>query len=335
MVRSWISRAFVIGAVSWFLSFQIGFAAAPTGAEMVVRMAGGINIGNAFDAPNGEGTWRPMPVGESEFDAFKAAGFKHVRLPVTWGNHMGMIAPYTIDPVFLKRIAEVVNWGTSRGLVVVLNAHHEGWFKDDPKGQAARFDALWRQIASAFKDVPDDLLVFEVLNESEDKHITDAETDEMNARELAIIRQSNPTRCVIIGAIGDNAGRLRNNQMAVPKDAHIIATFHSYDPWSFASGQMTTWGTPQDQQHLLAEEPNFNALEGWSKAHHCPLYLGEFASSTKVDPASRVAWYGFYAKQSVKRGFAYAVWDDAGNDEIYNRTTGQWAPGILQVLFPH
>jgi len=156
----------------------------------------------------------------------------------------------------------------------------------------------------------------------------------MNARELAIIRQTSPTRCVILGAVGDNAGRLRDNRMAVPNDPYIIATFHSYDPWSFASGQMATWGTPQDREYLLTGEPNFNALEGWSKAHHCPLYLGEFGSSTKGDPASRAAWYGFYAKQSVKRGFAYAVWDDAGGDEIYNRTTGQWAPGILQVLFP-
>ena len=334
MVKFWLSRVFLLSNLFWLLSFQISFAAGPTGAEMVARMGAGINIGNAFDAPNGEGTWRPMPVKESEFDAFKAAGFKHVRLPTTWGKHMGATAPYTIDPVFLKRIVEVVHWGTSRGLVVVLNAHHEDWFKNDPKGQAARFDALWRQIATAFKDVPEELLVFEILNESEQRHINDAETDEMNKRELTIIRQTSPTRCVIIGAVGDNAGRLRNNQMAVPNDSYVIATFHSYDPWSFASGQASTWGTLPDQQYLLTGEPNFDAIASWSRAHHCPLYLGEFGSSIRVDPISRVAWYGFIAKQSVERGFTYAVWDDAGNDAIYDRTTGQWAAVILQVLFP-
>jgi endoglucanase len=329
-------RAFLITVLSVQISLvSAALSVAPASAQTVAQLGPGINLGNVFDAPGGEGTWRPLPAQESEFDAFKAAGFRHVRVPVTWGNHMGSTPPYAIDPAFLNRITEVVNWGVSRGLIVVLNAHHEDWFKKDPNAQAARFDALWRQIAFAFRNVPNKKLVFEILNESDAQTITDAETDAMNARVLAIIRKTNPARTVLIAAVGDNAGRLRDNRMAVPRDTHLMCTFHSYDPWSFASGETKTWGTEADKKYLLTGEPNFEALEKWSQEHHCPLYLGEFGSSTKVNPASRVSWYGFIANQCVRRGISYAVWDDAGGDEIYDRKTGQWATGILPVLFPH
>ena len=98
----------------------------------------------------------PEPAQAAFFDDFKAAGFKHVRLPVTWEKHMQATAPFNVDPKFLDRIADVVGWATQRGLVVVLNAHHEEWFKKDPAAQMTRLEALWRQLAARFKDVPDD-----------------------------------------------------------------------------------------------------------------------------------------------------------------------------------
>ena len=70
-------------------------AASPTAGEQVARMGIGINLGNTFDAPKGEGTWCPEPARPAYFDDFKAAGFKHVRLPVTWGNHMQASQPIT------------------------------------------------------------------------------------------------------------------------------------------------------------------------------------------------------------------------------------------------
>ncbi len=310
---------------------SLSVAAPPSGHEMAARMGAGINLGNALDAPDGEGTWRPAAQ-EAEFDAFKAAGFKHVRVPVTWGNHMATTAPYTVDPVFLARVKEVASWGTSRGMVVVINAHHESWFKADPDGQAARFDALWTQIADAFKDVPDNLLTFEVLNESEAKTITDAQTDALNSRVLSIIRKTNPTRTVIIGAVGDNAGRLRNNQMAVPNDPYLICTFHTYDPWAFASGQVKTWGTQAERTAFLNTEPDFNKLSTWSKAHNCPLYVGEFGGTRKTTPAARLEWHRFVARESIKRNFTYAVWDDSGDMEIYDRQAKTWTPGMLKAL---
>jgi len=299
---------------------------------MTSRMGTGINLGNVFDAPGGEGSWRREPAAEWEMEAFKTAGFRHVRLPVTWGWHMAKESPFTVSPEVMERIAQVIRWATNRGLIVVLTAHHEEWFKKDPAGQAARFDALWRQIGDKFKDVPSGLLVFEILNESEKEHISDAETDAMNKRVLQIIRRSNPTRCVVVGAVGDNAGRLREGKMKVPDDPYIIATFHSYDPWSFCSAQVATWGTDQEKQYLTEHEPNFVALKRWSQINKCPLYLGEFGTSGRVDAESRRRYYRFYAQQAKEHGFSLAVWDEGGDMKILDRQTRQWIPGMIQAL---
>jgi endoglucanase len=310
-------------------------AASPTAWEQNARMGLGINLGNTFDAPDGEGTWCRQMAQPAFFDAFKAAGFRHVRLPVTWGKHMQATAPYTVDPAFLNRITEVVGWATQRGLIVVLNAHHEEWFKVDPAAQMVRLESLWRQLAAHFKDVPDQWLAFEILNESDEKHITAAQTTEMNARILRVIRETNPARCVIIGGIGDNADHLIK-ELQLPDDPYIIATYHCYDPWFFCCGEPRTpaeasWGSAAQKAEYIQ---TMDRIKAWSDAHKTPVYLGEWATSRKCDARSRLEYYRFVPAQAALRGFSNAIWDDGGDMWIYNRETLKWNADILRAVFP-
>jgi len=310
-------------------------AGSPTAWEEVIRMGPGINLGNTFDAPDGEGTWCRQLAQAAFFGDFKAAGFKHVRLPVTWQKHMGETEPFTVDTKFLDRIAEVVGWANQSGLVVVLNAHHEEWFKNDPAGQMNRLEALWQQLAIRFRDVPDQLLVFEILNESDAKHITATQTTAMNDRILRVIRETNPSRCVIIGAVGDNAGRLVK-ELQAPNDPRVIATYHCYDPWFFVCGEPrnpaeATWGSAtQKADYLRIMDP----VKKWSDLNHVPIYLGEWGTSTKCEARSRVEYYRFVSAQAAAHGFSHAIWDEGGNMLIYNRVTRRWDANILQAVFP-
>jgi endoglucanase len=310
-------------------------AGSPTAWEQVARLGTGVNLGNVFDAPDGEGTWWKGTAQAAFFDDFKAAGFKHVRLPVTWQKHMQTTAPYAVDAQFMQRIADVVDWAVQRRLIVVLNAMHEEWLKNDPAAHMGRFEMLWRQIATRFKAVPDDLLVFEILNESDAKHITAALTIEMNARILRVIRETNPTRCVIIGAVGDNADRLVK-ELEVPKDPRVIATYHCYDPWFFVCGEPRNpaegkWGsTDQKAEYLRIMDP----IKQWSDRQQVPVYLGEWGTSTKCDPASREEYYRFVPAQARVRGFSNAIWDDGGNMQIYDRSQRRWNTNLLQAVFP-
>jgi endoglucanase len=334
MKRNYYRLAFTVALLAICIETN-SLAKPPTAWEQIERMGPGINLGNVFDAPDGEGTWWKGTAKAEFFDDFKKAGFKNVRLPVTWQKHMNGTEPNIVDATFMERIAEVVGWATAQKLVVVLNAHHEDWFKKDPNGQMKKFEALWRQIATRFKDVPDDLLVFEILNESDEKTITAAQTTEMNERILKVIRESNPTRCVIVAGIGDNDKHLLK-ELIVPNDPYIIATYHCYDPWFFVCGEPRNrneakWGSDVQKSEYLKI---MNPIKKWSDQHKVPIYLGEWGTNIKCDSKSRVEYYRFVSSQAKARGFSYAIWDDGGNMVIYNRETRQWNRDILQAVFP-
>ena len=109
--------------------------------DAVNAMARGINMGNTLDPPGGEGTWNNPPAEEYYFDDYRDAGFSCIRLPITWGGHIDTILPYTIDSVWLDRIEEIVDWGLSRNLIIIINAHHEWWVKyNHTEENIERFD---------------------------------------------------------------------------------------------------------------------------------------------------------------------------------------------------
>ena len=167
-----------------------------TPKEAVSQMKRGINLGNTLEAPY-EGDWGNPPAEEIYFDLYREAGFDVLRIPVRWHTHTATEAPFTINPTWMDRVEEVVDWGLSRGLFVVINAHHEEWIKEDyanPVNQA-RFDSIWSQIAVRFQDKAD-ILLFEIINEP--YGLTRAQNNELHQRVLSIIRRTNPTRNVII-----------------------------------------------------------------------------------------------------------------------------------------
>src|SRR6202035_3056904 len=62
----------------------------------------GMNFGDAMDAPN-EGEWG-WTISSSDFQAVRAAGFDHVRVPMRISSHAGVKAPYAIEKRFLRRM---------------------------------------------------------------------------------------------------------------------------------------------------------------------------------------------------------------------------------------
>ena len=101
--------------------------------EMVASMKTGWNLGNTFEA-NGnidkfsnqnQGIGSVTCWGMSEpkkelFDAVAAAGFKTVRIPVSWSNHI-CDKNYTIDSAWMAKVKELVDWAISDNLIVILN----------------------------------------------------------------------------------------------------------------------------------------------------------------------------------------------------------------------
>jgi aryl-phospho-beta-D-glucosidase BglC (GH1 family) len=288
-----------------------------TPQEAVIQMGRGINLGNTLEPPD-EAGWNNPAVEEYYFDDYAAAGFKTVRIPVSWYGHTDENAPYVVDTVWMNRVEKIVDWGLSRKLIVILNAHHEEWLKEHPsKNNLDRFDSIWSQIAYRFKDKSDSL-IFEMLNEP--YPMPKDTVDNLNERVLSIIRKTNPTRIVAYsGHMWSNAKELI--EAKIPDDDYLMGYFHSYDPWNFAGESKGTWGSVSDINSL---KNIFTDAKEWSELNNIPILLGEFGAKKFCDYNSRMKHYATYVEFALEHNFTFQAWDDGGDFRIYQRETRGW-----------
>ncbi|MEE9431628.1 MAG: cellulase family glycosylhydrolase [Melioribacteraceae bacterium] len=304
-------------------SYQITFGQL-TPQEAVQNITKGINLGNTLEPPNESG-WNNGPAQEYYFDDYKNAGFTCVRIPVRWDEHTAATAPYNVTEAWMNRVEEIVDWGLSRDLYIILNAHHEEWIKVNySEANKARFDSIWVQISERFKDKSEKLL-FEIINEP--KGLTVGQVDDLNERTLSIIRKTNPTRIVIYS--GNEWSSLERMIAAkIPNDNFIIAYFHSYDPWNFGGLGNGTWGTSSDRNEIKSK---FLAAANWSTTNNVPVIISEFGAVHKCDYNSRMMFYSTYVQEAQANNIPFQVWDDGGQFRVYKREDRTW-PEVKDIL---
>ena len=171
-----------------------------TATEAVKNMGVGWNLGNTLEAngqnkenldPTKSNYWGQQGL-ESEtcwgqayatpelLQMMKKAGFGAIRVPVTWYNHLD--ADGNIKEEWMARVKEVVGYVLDQGMYCIINVHHDTgadesgksyhWIKAEYANYTtnkAKYEKIWQQIATAFKDY-DQKLLFESYNEMLDKY---------------------------------------------------------------------------------------------------------------------------------------------------------------------
>src|SRR5690606_15029236 len=261
--------------------------------EMNERLGRGINMGNSFEAPT-ETEWG-NPWQPSYFERIADLGFKHVRVPIRWDTPERSLSspPYTINSTFLERIQEVVDAALDNDLLIIMNMHHHDALFEDPSGGKERFLSQWEQIASYFKDYPDNLL-FEVLNEPHG-NLTPSLWNEFFQDALDVIRETNPTRVVLMG-VAEFGGLGGISKLVIPEDDYIILSPHYYNPFTFTH-QGAEWSEGSDawlgtqwldtEMDREAVESDFRYALEFSETYNIPIHVGEFGAYNKADLASR------------------------------------------------
>lgn len=272
------------------------------------------------------------------FDLIRNAGFSAVRIPIRWSAHAGQAKPFAIEPSFFSRIDEVARWAIERGLAVILNIHHYEEMAADPRGQELRLQALWRQIASHYAAAPASLF-FELLNEPNGACDTNL-WGQLATRLIPIIRQSNPTRPLILGG-GDWNSLDQLPLLTLPNDPGLIATFHYYQPFKFTHQGAewmagsdawlgTTWTANEAECAQVVAD--FDGVAQWSRQTQVPILLGEFGAYSKAPQPSRLAWTRFIRQQAEARGFGWAYWEFGAGFGLYDRDAGCWREDLLGAL---
>jgi hypothetical protein len=237
--------------------------------DAVNNMGVGWNLGNTLDAVNWEGTdgwnWSSpseheqgwgQPVTKPELmKMMKEAGIGAIRVPVTWFQEMD--ADGKVNDAFMKRVHEVVDYVIDNGMYCIINVHHDTgdhnlhWLVADGSVYSsvkAKYEYLWEQIATEFKDY-DHHLLFESYNEMLDSKNTWNEpsdkTDGYNAINnyaksfVSAVRATggnNAERNLVINTYSASNSPAAMKALELPEESgHIIFQIHNYPDWQSES----------------------------------------------------------------------------------------------------
>ncbi|WP_410645575.1 glycoside hydrolase family 5 protein [Amycolatopsis sp. lyj-346] len=294
-------------------------------SQIVADMGAGWNLGNQLEAnANGvpsETAWGLPTVTQALIDKVKAAGFRTIRIPVSYLNHIGAGPNYQVNAAWLNRIQQVVDYAYRRGMYVLINMHGDGyksingaWLICDAADQAtikAKYQKVWQQVAARFAGY-DQHLILESMNEEFDGQYGNptqpcySNINAYNQIFVDTVRKTggnNSSRWLLVPGWNTNidytAGnygfRLPTDQFRSPSipasEKRIMISVHYYSPWDFAgeeNGTITQWGrgaTNPSKKSTWGQEDYLNAqlklVYDAFVAKGYPVVVGEYGAIDK------------------------------------------------------
>lgn len=341
MIASCLAAATVLSAAFSMISCS-GAARAEGECEAVNTMTGldfarelklGWNLGNTFDAPEGEMSWgNPMTTKEL-LELVKELGFNTIRIPISWRMHVTPAPDYTIDESFMKRIDTVVNQALDAGLYVIINSHHDNEIytpkpENSERGKAY-LAAVWAQVADHFKDA-DYHLIFETMNEprvvgssyewgidtSNPNSMAAVQVvNELNQVALDAIRSTgskNADRFVIISAYAGNVDAALSPKFVLPQDSvedKLIVSIHAYSPYNFAlniNSKDASFGKMKEKEIAsLMRNINYRLVN-----KGIPVVIDEMGALNKNNDEDRYEWAKCYVSAAAQYGIPCIWWDN-------------------------
>lgn len=322
--------------------FQLVGSATPkhkTAFEITQDMGAGWNLGNSLDAHGGETNWGNPATSKAMIDQIRKAGFKTLRVPVTWDDNISG-SEHTIATSWLDRVEEVINYGLDNDMYVIVNVHHDPtfWAEVTAENEANAFDHLtkfWAQIATRFNGY-DQHLIFEVMNEPMvgDDWSGKAEyftvINHLNAAALAVIRASggnNNNRLVMLPGYTAGPWEDQITAITIPDDQMIAISVHAYLPYTFA---MDRTGTAI-YSDTATIDAMFSRLNNVFISKNIPVVIGEWGTVDKSNLAQRIKHATHYVQSAKTIGIPTIVWDNnlfnstnGENFGLYHRTENYW-----------
>jgi endoglucanase len=276
---------------------------------------------------------------EKHFGEIRRGGFDFVRVNLHGFAHMDK--DNRIDPKWFDRLDWVVREASEAGLGVILDEHDFDACAKDVPACRVKLPAFWRQVAPRYKDAPKSV-AFELMNEP----YGPLDADTWNAffpELLAIVRETNPSRTVVIGPTQWNNFKQLQTLKLPESDRNILATFHYYEPFQFTH-QGASWagdmknvkGVQWSEEGRLQARRDFATVVQWARANNRPVLLGEFGaydmSGTPID--QRVAYTKAIREEAEAAGIPWAYWQFDSNFLVWDMAKDDWVEPIRSALIP-
>lgn len=330
-----------------------------TSQEVVAQMGIGYNIGNTLDAKSGanstptshERAWGNPSINQDLIDGIAAAGFTTVRIPTTWESFISKDGNYTINPEYLARVQEVVDYCYAQNLYIILNLHHEGWLENknmvkDKEKIGLELETVWTQIANYFAEY-DQHLIFEGMNEprlsgtniewsgNSEAYQTINYYNQLFANAVRSNgRGHNDERCLMIPGYAASNSASVEKCIAIPTFEgeavkNIVISVHSYSPYDFClSTKQSTFdlNNPSDTGQI---DQVFASIADEFLSQGIPVVLGETGATGKEDVSQRVNWATYMSRKAVEYGVPIVLWDNGvggttnESHKYFERATGE------------
>ena len=306
-------------------------------SQIVEAMGPGWNLGNQLESVTDnvpeETNWGNPVITEKLIQSVKAAGFKSIRIPVSYFAKIDDDKDYTIDSKWLDRVQEVVNYCIKNDLYAVINIHGDGyntidggWLLCNGKNQTEikkKYKKVWKQIAERFKNY-DEHLLFESMNEEFDGSYSEPNKEyyqninDYNQIFVDTVRKTgdnNTKRWLIPGwntnidyTAGDYGFKLPTDQYrdkSIDKEEQrIMISVHYYSPWDFCGGEncvITQWGNEADDPSKTSTtcdetymKNQLNLMKTTFADKGYPVFIGEYGSIDKTSYDSENEYYRAY-----------------------------------------
>lgn len=307
-------------------------------SQIVEAMGPGWNLGNQLESVTDnvpeETNWGNPVITEKLIQSVKAAGFKSIRIPVSYFAKIDDDKDYTIDSKWLDRVQEVVNYCIKNDLYAVINIHGDGyntidggWLLCNGKNQTEikkKYKKVWKQIAERFKNY-DKHLLFESMNEEFDGSYSEPNKEyyqninDYNQIFVDTVRKTgdnNTKRWLIIPGwntnidytTGDYGFKLPTDQYrdkSIDKEEQrIMISVHYYSPWDFCGGEncvITQWGNEADDPSKTSTtcdetymKNQLNLMKTTFADKGYPVFIGEYGSIDKTSYDSENEYYRAY-----------------------------------------
>lgn len=307
------------------------------------------NLGNTLDAcrkgsPEKAGleseTFWGNPVTTREMiDFVKSAGFKTVRIPITWAQHIGDAPDYKIDEAWLDRVNEIVDYVLDSGMYAIINVHHDDafWLITDYEHEEKAEEILkkiWSQLSERFKAY-DERLVFETMNEP---RVTGVETEwngteeyrdvlnSLNSAALETVRSSggnNAERFVMIPAYAASSTEENLSALELPDDERILVSVHFYYNAAHSS-EFPDCAEKLTLNDKSAIYKTFKRMHKYFLSEGYETVIGEFGWTDRTNLENLAAKAEFYVETAGKFGIPCIVWDNGGDFRLLDRSNLRW-----------
>ena len=294
--------------------------------QMVLDMGAGINIGNSLDSCDWntmftvaeepekyETTWGNNEISDQLIGMIADKGFKTVRIPVTYMNHMSDDG--NVDQEWLDRVQEVADLVLAHHMYCIIDIHHDtedsGWIKADQSNYDSNEEKVRNMvtiIAERFKDY-DSHLILEGFNEMVDMQGNWSKAPENSYKVMNMWNQlfvdtvratgaGNKSRYLLVNLYAAAVDGKGIDQFVLPQDTcsdRILVGVHGY----------TTSDNMKKTFRLMKELSD----EGYA------VVIGEYGVklSAQMTQGDRMTYVQNYINYAKKLEVCPIWWDDGGN----------------------